>query len=74
MDGPRTEVGPRAELIGTTIRDARKIAGLTQVQVAELAGISDATLRDIEHGSGSPSLRAVLETLDVLGLRLEVTQ
>lgn len=72
MNESRTEVELRAGLIGNAIRDARKVAGLTQVQVAELAGISDATLREIEHGSGSPRLQSVLETLDVLGLRLEV--
>lgn len=69
-----SEVEHRAALIGAAIRDARKAAGLTQMQVAELAGISDATLRDIERGSGSPSVRSVLEALDVLGLGLEVTR
>ncbi len=39
--------------IGTSIRRARKDAGLTQQQLGELAGLSDRTIREIEIGSGS---------------------
>ena len=47
--------------------------GLTQQQVADLAGLSDRTVRDLEKGSTSPSLGAVLAAACVLGLRVEVT-
>lgn len=58
---------------GAAIRRARKDAGLTQMQLSELAGLSDRTVRQIENGSGSPSFRAVLAVLSVLGLTLTVS-
>lgn len=58
--------------IGKGIIEARKKAGLTQVQLAELAGVSDRTVRGIEQGSPSPSFGTVVDVLDVLGLTLEV--
>lgn len=58
--------------IGRALRDARKRSGLTQMELAELAGLSDRTVRDIEKGSVSPSIGAVLSALYVVGLRLEV--
>ncbi|QPK82537.1 helix-turn-helix transcriptional regulator [Corynebacterium qintianiae] len=58
--------------IGAGIRAMRKEYMLTQQQLAELAGISDRTLRDIEKGSGSPSVGTVAKVLATLGLNLEV--
>ncbi|PMC75092.1 MULTISPECIES: helix-turn-helix domain-containing protein [unclassified Brachybacterium] len=63
---------PAAIALGAALRDARKQAGLTQLQLAELAGLSDRTVREIEKGSGSPGLAAVLTVADVLGMRLEL--
>lgn len=57
--------------VGATIRAARKSTGLTQADVADLAGISERTLRDIESGAGSPSLAAVAKVANVLGLHLK---
>lgn len=45
---------------------------LTQQQLAEMAEISERTLRDIEKGTGTPSLGTVLTVLGALGLRIEV--
>ena len=59
--------------IGSTLRAARRRLGLTQQEVADLAGLSDRTVRDLEKGSSSPSLGAVIAVAMVLGLRLEVT-
>ena len=59
--------------IGSTLRAARRRLGLTQQEVADLAGLSDRTVRDLEKGSSSPSLGAVIAVATVLGLRLEVT-
>lgn len=59
--------------IGISIRRARKQAGLTQQQPAELAGLSDRTIREIELGTGAPGLRSVLTVLAVLGLDVTVT-
>lgn len=61
----RTDVTP----IRITLREARKTAGLTQVQLAKRAGVRQATVSDLE--TGKPG-RIDLEVLDslcrVLGL------
>ena len=59
--------------IGSALRAARRRLGPTQQEVADLAGLSDRTVRDLEKGSSSPSLGAVIAVATVLGLRLEVT-
>ncbi|WP_448809133.1 helix-turn-helix domain-containing protein [Agromyces bauzanensis] len=64
MDAPRD--------IGTRIREARKVAGLTQEQLAELAGTSTRTVRDIEKGTGATGLGIVARVAEVVGLRLAV--
>lgn len=60
------------EAIGRAIRTARRQNALTQEQLAELAGTSTRTVRDIEHGTGSTSLSTVAAVADVLGLSLGV--
>lgn len=56
--------------IASTIRAARKEAGLTQEDLAHLAGTSERTVRGLETGTGNPSLRAVVAIANVLGLHL----
>ncbi|MBF0582244.1 MULTISPECIES: helix-turn-helix domain-containing protein [Corynebacterium] len=63
---------PVAVEVGKHVRAARKRYNLTQRQLSELAELSDKTIRDIEHGTGSPSFAGVLHTLDVLGLDIGV--
>ncbi|WP_411730694.1 helix-turn-helix domain-containing protein [Paeniglutamicibacter sp.] len=52
------------------IRRARKESGLTQGELADLAGVSERTIRALETATGNPSLRAVVSVLNVLGLKL----
>ena len=58
--------------IAEGIRRARKDAGLTQEQLAQLAGTSERTVRAIETGTGNPSLQSVVAIANVLGLKLTV--
>lgn len=58
--------------IGMSIQEFRKENGLTQEQPAELADISERTLRSIESGHGNSSFNAVLSTINVLGHRIVV--
>lgn len=58
--------------IGFAIQQSRKESGLTQEQLAELADISERTLRAIETASGNPSITAVLSAAAVLGLKIVV--
>lgn len=60
--------------LGSELQRARKQNGLTQGQLAELAGISERTLRSIERGAGNPSIEAVLSVANVLGLRICVAK
>lgn len=58
--------------VAEEIRRARKEAGLTQEDLAHLAGTSERTVRAIETGTGNPSLQAVVAVANVLGLKLAV--
>lgn len=54
--------------IGAAIRAARKEAGLTQKQLAELVELGERTVREIERGAEGPSIGAVLRTANAVGL------
>ncbi|RBO91410.1 helix-turn-helix domain-containing protein [Nocardia puris] len=56
--------------IGRAVRTTRRAYNLTQEQLAELAGTSTRTIREIEHGSGSTSIGTVAAVLGALGLTL----
>lgn len=58
--------------IAAGIRSARKDAGITQDDLAHLAGTSVRTVRAIETATGNPSLQAVVAVSNVLGLQLMV--
>lgn len=62
------------EAIGQAIRTARRQNSLTQEQLAELAGTSTRTVRDIERGTGATSISTVATVADVLGLSLGVNE
>jgi HTH-type transcriptional regulator/antitoxin HipB len=56
--------------IGQRISTRRKTLGITQEDLAELAGVSVRFLSSLEHGKASVRLSAVLAVLDALGLEL----
>lgn len=58
--------------VAKRIRSERKHLRLTQQQLADLAGLSDRTLRTIEKGETSASVGALFRVLDTLGLDIEV--
>jgi y4mF family transcriptional regulator len=62
-----------AKGIGLAVRSARKDAGLNQGDLADLAGVSERTVRAIETGTGNPTLAAVVSVANVLGLHLAAT-
>ena len=65
-------MGGDVAVIAEGIRRSRKDAGLTQEDLAHLAGTSERTVRAIETGTGNPSLQAVVAVANVLGLKLAV--
>ena len=57
--------------LGEAVREHRKAAGLTQVELARLAGVGKTVVFDIEHGKPTVRLATMLHVLDALNLRLD---
>ena len=62
-----------AKELGLAIRNARREAGITQADLADLAGIGVRTVRSIEAGAGNPSLTAVVNAANAVGLSVKAT-
>ncbi len=54
------------------ISERRKALGITQTELAELAGVGIATVKDIERGKGNPSLKTLEHLCTVLGFEIEL--
>lgn len=52
------------------VKERRSVLGISQLDLAEMAGISLATVKDIERGAGNPSMKTVTKILEVLGLEM----
>lgn len=65
-------MGPMEDLaaIAATVRKARKEAGITQADLADLAGTSERTIRAIETAGGNPSLAAVVAVANAVGIHI----
>lgn len=61
--------GPLNEL-GDLLRRARSTAGLTQEQVADLAGLSRPRYRDIETGAAAARVTTLMNVSRALGLEM----
>lgn len=61
----------RPHEIGSALRSARQMQGLTQAEVAAAAGVSAKWLSDAERGKDSINLGLMLAVLDVLGYWVE---
>lgn len=57
-------------ILSDVIKDRRAKLDLLQVDLAEMTGVSLATVKDIERGKGNPSIRTVEKLLEVLGLEI----
>jgi transcriptional regulator with XRE-family HTH domain len=54
------DVQPEGELFGRRLREVRLKRGVTQQQLSEIAGMSEAYISNLEHGLKVPSLTTVL--------------
>ena len=54
--------------IGKTIKARRRLLRITQHDLADIAEVSERTLRDIESGRGNPELTSLMKISQVLGL------
>jgi HTH-type transcriptional regulator/antitoxin HipB len=64
-----TKLSSSAEL-GQLVRKTRKEQGLTQLDVAGLAGLSNRFVIDLERGKETLQIQKVLDVLALLGLEL----
>ncbi len=62
-----------ATQIGQIIRYHRKAAGLTQKELADLAGIGKTVVFDLEKGKESVQIDTMLAMFRVLNLEINVT-
>lgn len=58
--------------IGKTIAERRHLLSITQLDLAEMAEVGIATVKDIERGKGNPSLRTLEKICTVLGLEVQL--
>ena len=56
--------------LGQLVRKIRKEQGLTQLDVAGLAGLSNRFVIDLERGKETLQIQKVLDVLGLLGLEL----
>jgi DNA-binding XRE family transcriptional regulator len=54
------------------IIDARKSSGMTQKQLAEATGISQADISKIENGNANPSLKTIQRLAIGMGMKLKI--
>ena len=57
--------------IANMVRYFRKQSGLSQLQLAELAGVGKTVVFDIEKGKATVQLNSLLKVLDVLNIQLK---
>ncbi len=57
-------------LLNDTIKERRAQLKISQNDLAEMAGVSLATVKDIERGMGNPSIQTVEKILSVLGMEV----
>ena len=53
------------------MKKRREVLSITQQDLAEMAQVGLATIKDIERGQGNPSLSTIKKILDVLGIEIE---
>jgi y4mF family transcriptional regulator len=59
--------------LGNTIRERRRTLGITQIHLAELAGVNVNTIIRIENGKINATIEVVNSIAEVLGLELTLS-
>ena len=57
--------------LNEVMKKRRKELEISQLDLAEMAEVSLATVKDIERGKGNPSLATVKKIIEVLGMEIE---
>ena len=53
------------------MKQRREYLCLSQQDLAEMAQVGLATIKDIERGKGNPALNTIKKILDILGMEIE---
>lgn len=61
------------EELGSILRQRRKLAGITQRDLAALSDLAVHTLSDLESGKGNPTLEVLSRVCGVLGLEIRLS-
>lgn len=61
------------QILGKIIRKHRKSAGLSQLQLAEMAGVGKTVVFDIEKGKETVQLNSLRKILYVLNIKVELS-
>jgi DNA-binding XRE family transcriptional regulator len=69
-----TSVEKQLRNFGRSIKDKRELLGYNQQDLANLCGISDRTLREMEQGFGQTKLETWLNVCGILGLEWQLAQ
>ncbi|GAC1493772.1 MAG: hypothetical protein NVS2B15_14650 [Pseudarthrobacter sp.] len=64
---------PLSDLLATEVRSRRGQLGLTQRDLADMAGVSERFVRFVEQGKPSVQLDSLTAVLHTLGLELRLT-
>ncbi|WP_278970297.1 helix-turn-helix domain-containing protein [Megasphaera elsdenii] len=56
--------------IGDVLKSAREKAGLTQLELSGMVGVSRAYYADVDRGRYTPSLKVLSRLADILGIDL----
>ncbi len=56
------------------LKERRAALNISQQELSEMAGVSIATIKDLERGVGNPSLKTLGRIAMVLGLELTLTR
>lgn len=70
--GPRRRRKDDLPAPGRLVADRRLALGLTQVELAELAGVGVSSVRTLEAGSDAMTFTVVIAVLDALGLAVAI--
>ena len=60
--------------IPTILKERRATLNVSQQELSEMAGVSLATIKDLERGVGNPSLKTLERIAVVLGLELTLNR
>lgn len=69
---PKREVMLNPETLSVIIRNHRKAAGLSQLQLAEMAGVGKTVVFDIEKGKETVQLITLRKILNVLNIKVQL--